>query len=189
METDAEFLEGKLLVAMPGMGDHRFEHAVIFICSHSEGGAMGLIVNKPARNLNFPDLLDQLKIDPPKDDNVPDIYMGGPVEHGRGFVLHSLDYDVPDSTMSVPGGFGMTATVDVLRDIADGVGPAKALLALGYSGWAPGQLEGEFQRHGWLACDADHTLIFAVEPEKRWEAAMEKIGIDPRLLSAEGGRA
>ena len=188
MSNEAEFLTGKLLVAMPGMGDPRFAKAVIFMCEHSSGGAMGLMVNKPAPELRFGDLLRQLKIEANAKAGTQ-IYFGGPVEHGRGFVLHSSDYDLAESTMNVTSCFGMTATVDVLRDIAEGTGPQKALLALGYSGWAPGQLEGELQANGWLTCDADEALIFATEPGQRWDAAMKKIGIDPRLLSAEGGRA
>lgn len=190
MEQEAEFLTGKLLVAMPGMGDPRFDKAVIFMCAHSSDGAMGLVVNKPAPELQLTDLLEQLEIN--TDAKVKpgtDIYVGGPVEHGRGFVLHSSDYELPDSTMTVTDRIGMTATVDVLRDIAEGVGPRKTLLALGYSGWAPGQLERELQANGWLICDADETILFANKPDTRWKATMDKLGIDPRVLSAEGGRA
>lgn len=186
--TDAEFLTGKLLVAMPGMGDARFERAVIFICAHSGEGAMGLMINKPTPELKFADLLEQLEI-PISGDPATQIYVGGPVEHGRGFVLHSSDYELPDATMCVNPRFGMTATIDVLRDIAEGHGPRKSLLTLGYSGWAPGQLEGELRANGWLICDADEGLIFGTEPDARWNATLERIGVDPRLLSGDGGSA
>ncbi|MHA3978025.1 YqgE/AlgH family protein [Halovulum sp. GXIMD14794] len=189
MNDTPAFLEGKLLVAMPGMGDLRFERAVIFMCAHSSDGAMGLMVNKRADELTFPDLLQQLEIPISGRIKGPPVYFGGPVEHGRGFVLHSGEYSVEGATMPVLGGFGMTATLDILRDIAEGNGPQSSLLALGYAGWGPGQLEQEFQANGWLTCDADEALVFHTRPEDRWASAMERIGIDPRLLSAEGGRA
>lgn len=184
-----EFLDGKMLIAMPGMGDLRFERSVIFMCAHSDEGAMGLMINKPAPELRFADLLEQLEIDKGPLMHDTDVFFGGPVEHGRGFVLHTMDYEVEDSTMRVSPVFGMTATIDVLRDIADGAGPREALLCLGYAGWGPGQLEGELQKNGWLTCDADEALIFETKSADRWSAALGRIGIDPRLLSAEGGRA
>ncbi len=187
--SDTEFLNGKVLVAMPGMGDPRFERSVVYMCAHSSDGAMGLIVNKPASDLTFDELLSQLGIDTDAPDRAPQIYMGGPVENGRGFVLHSGEYALEGSTMQVDNGFGMTATVDILRDIAQGKGPDEALLALGYAGWGPGQLEGELRSHGWLTVDADAALVFDTDPEVRWEAALARLGIDPRLLSAEGGQA
>jgi putative transcriptional regulator len=189
MEQEAEFLEGRLLVAMPGMGDPRFEHAVIYICAHNDESAMGLIVNKPAPDVRFGDLLEQLNI--PTGEAIGDkqVYFGGPVEHGRGFVLHSGEYYVPESTLQIAGGASMTATVDILRDIASSKGPKDALMTLGYSGWGPGQLESELQANGWLTCDADEDILFHISPEKKWEAALRRIGIDPRLLSSEGGRA
>ncbi|WP_112322334.1 YqgE/AlgH family protein [Oceanibium sediminis] len=184
-----EFLDGKLLVAMPGMGDPRFDHSVIFMCAHSEEGAMGLMINKPARELSFKELLSQLEVSEETPPKAPDIYFGGPVEHGRGFVLHTADYRIDGATMDVEGGFAMTATLDILRDIAGGRGPSQSLLTLGYAGWAPGQLESEIQANGWLVADADASLLFDLDPKQRWAAAMEKIGIDPRLLSSDGGRA
>lgn len=189
MESKPEFLNGKMLIAMPGMGDPRFERAVIYLCAHSPDGAMGLMINKPARELSFRDLLKQLGIETGKGPASPPIFFGGPVEHGRGFVLHTGDYNAEGSTMEVDNGFGMTATVDILRDIATGHGPRAALLALGYSGWGPGQLEGELRANGWLAVDADEELIFETAPGQRWEKALGRLGIDPRLLSASGGRA
>ncbi len=189
MEEQPHFLEGQVLVAMPGMGDPRFARSVVFICSHSAEGAMGLIINKPAQELDFSDLLNQLQIPVESEHASPPVYFGGPVEHGRGFVLHTADYSCEGATLEVEGGFGMTATLDILRDMARGKGPRGALLALGYAGWAPGQLETEFQANGWLACDADEALLFGTAPEARWAAALERIGIDPRLLSSEGGNA
>jgi putative transcriptional regulator len=184
-----DFLDGQLLISMPGMGDSRFERAVIFLCAHSAEGAMGLIVNKPAPELRFVDLLGQLKIPcrgvPPE----TRVHFGGPVEHGRGFVLHSSEYEVEGSTLKVGEAFGMTATVEILRDMAQGTGPARALLALGYAGWGPGQLESEIQANGWLTAPAAPELVFGAQDAGKWAAALKSLSIDPRLLSAEGGRA
>lgn len=189
-DPSPQFLDGQLLIAMPGMGDMRFERSVIFLCAHSAEGAMGLIVNKPAPELRFADLLEQLKITPGAG-GLPEtrVHFGGPVEHGRGFVLHSADYRVEGASLAVSDRFAMTATVDILRDMARGKGPDRALLALGYSGWGPGQLEGEIQANGWLTAPADPDLVFGNRDSGKWEAALRSIAIDPRLLSAEGGRA
>jgi len=186
---DPSFLAGQLLIAMPGMGDLRFDRSVIFLCAHSAEGAMGLIVNKPAPDLNFADLLAQLKI--PASVELADtrVHFGGPVEHGRGFVLHSAEYTVQESSLAVSSDFAMTATVDILQDLARGAGPARSLLALGYAGWGPGQLEGEIQANGWLTAPADAELVFGLRDSEKWGAALRSISIDPRLLSAEGGRA
>jgi putative transcriptional regulator len=182
-------LTAKLLIAMPGMGDPRFDRSVIFLCAHSEDGAMGLIVNKPAPDLAFRDLLEQLGIaQGPGTIRVP-VHMGGPVEHGRGFVLHSADYGRPGSTLGIDGRFGMTATLEILEDIAKGRGPKSAILALGYAGWGPGQLEGEIQRNGWLTCDASEGLVFETPDPEKWAGALGEIGVDARLLSSTGGRA
>ena len=182
-------IEGKLLIAMPGMGDPRFEKAVIFMCAHSEDGALGLIVNKPAPDLEFSSLLEQLGIEvgPPQRDIR--VHFGGPVEHGRGFVLHSGDYLSDSSTLRVSETFGMTATLDVLEDIARGTGPQSALLALGYSGWGPGQLEAEIMSNGWLTCDAQPDLVFGDDDETKWTAALKSMGVDALMLSSEAGRA
>ena len=183
------FLDGQLLIAMPGMADMRFSRAVIFLCVHSPEGAMGLIVNKPAPDLRFADLLKQLEIPMgPAAEQAP-VHFGGPVQHGRGFVLHSRDYSVPGASLAVNDAFAMTATLDVLQDMARGAGPERAILALGYSGWGPGQLEGEIQANGWLVAPADAEVVFDVPNAEKWEAALRRISIDPRLLSAEGGRA
>lgn len=182
-------LDGKLLIAMPGMGDTRFDKSLIYICAHSEDGAMGLIVNKPAIDLQFSDLLDQLEITPAQSFRPIEVHFGGPVEHGRGFVLHSKDYIAEDSTLEVNDDFGMTATLDILEDISKGNGPNSCLLALGYAGWGPGQLEDEIRANGWLTCDADAGLVFSDDNKAKWASAIESMGIDPRLLSAEGGSA
>jgi putative transcriptional regulator len=187
-ERDAKFLDGQLLIAMPGMGDLRFERTVIFLCAHSAEGAMGLIVNKPAPELSFADLLAQLKIPASADLQRGRVHFGGPVEHGRGFVLHTSDYSVRESS-PVSSEFAMTATIDILQDMAKGTGPEQALLALGYAGWGPGQLEAEIQANGWLVAPADVGIVFGHNDGDKWSAALRSISIDPRLLSAEGGRA
>lgn len=182
-------LAGKVLLAMPGMGDPRFERSVIFLCAHSDDGAMGLIVNRPATDISFPQLLSQLSISHRDDVPVPQVHLGGPVEHGRGFVLHSDDYTRTDATLPVPGGFGMTATTDVLEDIAVGAGPRSALLALGYSGWGPGQLESEIAGNAWLVGDAFADLVFADDSSGKWAGVLHRMGIDPITLSGSAGRA
>jgi putative transcriptional regulator len=182
-------LTGRLLVAMPGMGDPRFDRSVIFMCAHSPEGSMGLIVNKPTPGVTMDALLDQLDIatGPGSKDRI--VHFGGPVEHGRGFVLHSGDYNVNRSTLKVCDRFGMTATLDVLDHIARGIGPARSMLMLGYSGWGPGQVEDEIARNGWLVVDATEALVFSPDDGRKWEAALRSLGIDPLLLSAAAGRA
>jgi putative transcriptional regulator len=182
-------LQGKLLIAMPGMGDPRFEHSVVFLCVHSPREAMGLIVNKPAAGLGFRDLLAQLDIPPGPDCADHRVHFGGPVEHGRGFVLHSNDYSANSSTLRVNDRFGMTATLDVLEDMARGMGPAQAMLMLGYAGWGPGQLEREIAQNGWLTADATPDLVFAADDGGKWARALATLGIDPLLLSASAGHA
>jgi putative transcriptional regulator len=182
-------LDGKLLIAMPSMGDPRFQRSVIYMCAHSDEGAMGIIVNKPAHDLNFRDLLSQLNIETGEGGQEIRVHFGGPVEHGRGFVLHSNDYDSNESTLKVDDAFGMTATVDILEDISRGAGPQHCLLALGYSGWGPGQLEGELQANGWLTCDATPDIVFAASDHEKWERALATLGITPSFLSGMGGTA
>lgn len=182
-------LVGKLLVAMPALGDARFEHSVILICAHSAEGAMGLIVNKPLNELSFSDLLTQLNIPRAPDGRDIRVHFGGPVERGRGFVLHSGDYPGGPSTMRIGGSLGMTATLDVLEAIARGEGPREALLALGYAGWGPGQLESEILRNDWLTSDPEPDLIFAPDDRAKWLAALRAMGVDPRTLSSQAGRA
>lgn len=183
-------LTGKLLIAMPDMGDMRFEHSVVFLCSHADEGAMGLIVNKPAADVRLADLLKQLEIKPDTPDRgrMP-VYFGGPVETARGFVLHSGDYDASLHSMKVSEGFSMTATLDILEDIATGHGPQRALMMLGYAGWGPGQLESEISMNGWLTADADPDLVFGLPDDGKWEAALKTLGVDPLTLSASAGRA
>jgi putative transcriptional regulator len=182
-------LGGSLLIAMPGMGDPRFAHSVVLICAHSPEGSMGLIVNKPAPDLSFAGLLDQLKIPRAPEGRDIRVHFGGPVERGRGFVLHSPEYSAGRATMKVRGGFGMTATLDVLQALAKGRGPDRALLALGYAGWGPGQLEAEIGRNDWLTGDGGADLIFSADDGGKWTAALRGMGIDPISLSHTAGRA
>jgi putative transcriptional regulator len=189
------YLEGQLLVAMPVMTDRRFARSVIYMCAHSAEGAMGLIVNQRAPHIGFRELLKQLKITPDNGDGIVvaraemDVHVGGPVETGRGFVLHSADYYVADSTLAIDEGVSLTATIDILKAIAAGKGPDKAILALGYAGWRAGQLESEIAANGWLHCPADLDLLFDRNLEQKYERAMSKIGIDPSHLVSEAGHA
>jgi putative transcriptional regulator len=195
--TDGQgYLDGQLLVAMPVMEDERFARSVIYVCAHSSEGAMGIIVNRPAGSIDFPELLVQLDIIKKSDQiKLPEtaesmkVLKGGPVETGRGFVLHSSDFFIKDATLPIDDGICLTATVDILRAIAHGAGPKHAILALGYAGWAPGQLETEIQGNGWLHCAADADLIFGRNVEDKYSRALHKIGIDPAMLSAEAGHA
>jgi putative transcriptional regulator len=189
-------LRGKLLVAMPGMSDPRFDRSVIFVCAHSDSGAMGVIVNKAAPMMYFADLVEKLDIAPEggpskiaADIMRKPVLFGGPVEQFRGFVLHSADYHTPETSPQLSDGIALTATLDVLRDIALGHGPSRAILMLGYAGWTAGQLDDEIQRNGWLHCDTDSDLVFAEDILVKYGRAMAKIGIDPRMLSADVGHA
>jgi putative transcriptional regulator len=190
------YLDGQVLVAMPTMRDERFSRAVIYLCAHSDEGAMGIVVNQPAPNIRFRELLVQLDVVPasnlieipPRADSVR-VLKGGPVETGRGFVLHSADFFIENSTLSIDDGICLTATLDILKAIARGQGPVSAVLALGYAGWAPGQLESEIHANGWLHCDADPDLIFGGDVESKYAHAMSKIGIDPAKLSSDAGHA
>jgi len=189
MNIDFVDLSGKLLIAMPGMGDPRFEKSVIFMCAHSADGSMGLIINKPASDLRLKDLLKQLDISPGDQSDGMPVHFGGPVEHGRGFVLHSGEYMIPNSTLRVDDRFGMTATLDILQAMAEGGGPERRILALGYAGWGSGQLEEEIQRNGWLTCEALPDIVFSTDDEGKWVAALASLGIDPIMLSPQAGRA
>lgn len=181
-------LTGKIVIAMPGIMDPRFDRSVIFICDHGEDGAMGLIVNRTVPKLDFADLMQQLEIE--LDEPTPrPIHFGGPVEPQRGFVLHTGDYDSDATSLEIDGTFAMTATLDVLRDIATGGGPARALVALGYAGWKPRQLEGEIAGNDWLIADATPDMVFDENNDGKWVAALGSLGINPLLLSADGGRA
>ncbi len=181
-------LTGKLLLAMPGMGDMRFDHSVVFLCEHSPKGAMGLIVNKPAQDLALGEVLEQLDIAVTPDVCQMPVHFGGPVETSRGFVLHSGDYTSQLQTLKIGDSFGMTATQDILEDIGRGSGPAQSLMMLGYAGWGPGQLEQEILANGWLTCDARSDLVFGNSPEK-WQSALKSLGVDPLGLSGTAGRA
>src|SRR3954462_14573366 len=190
------YLDGQMLIAMPTMRDERFTRSVIYVCAHSSEGAMGIVVNQPAPNINFPDLLVQLEVIPatdliqlPRRAGTVKVLGGGPVETGRGFVLHSADFFIENSTLPIDDGICLTATVDILKAIAHGEGPQSAVLALGYAGWSPGQLENEITDNGWLNCDADSELIFGQDVGAKYEKAMRKIGIDLGKLSSEAGHA
>src|SRR5665213_344425 len=190
------YLDGQMLIAMPAMNDERFARAVIYVCAHSSEGAMGIIVNHPAGNIRFPDLLVQLEVIPaaerielPTQAEDVKVLKGGPVETGRGCVLHSADFFIENSTLPIDEGICLTATLDILKAIATGGGPVSAILALGYAGWAPGQLENEIQQNGWLHCQADRELIFGTDTGAKYETALRKIGIDPGMLSSEAGHA
>ncbi|MEO1104621.1 MAG: YqgE/AlgH family protein [Devosia sp.] len=196
MPTDDGYLEGHCLIAMPQMADTRFEKAVVFLCAHSAEGAMGIIVNKPAANVSFVDLLAQLDVIDDEDQiRLPEavqrvaVHNGGPVDTGRGFVLHTSDFRLKEATLVTSNDVCLTATVEILRAIASGGGPEHALLALGYAGWAPGQLENEISNNGWLHCEADHDLLFEGDLESRYERAIQKLGFDPALLSSVAGHA
>ncbi|WP_073250491.1 YqgE/AlgH family protein [Shimia gijangensis] len=182
-------LTGKILIAMPGMGDPRFAHSVVLMCAYSTDGAMGLIVNKSVEGMSLDALLDQLSIEHEGQAGTAGLYFGGPVETGRGFVLHTPDYHSNLSTMDIDGRFAMTATQDILEDIASGGGPSSALVALGYSGWGPGQLEAEIAANGWLIAEPSQALVFEEDDAKIWSEAMKSLGIDPITLSATAGRA
>ena len=193
---DQGYLDGQLLIAMPVMGDPRFERSVIYMCAHSSEGAMGIMVNRPAGSIDFPELLVQLDIIKESDQiKLPEtaesmkVLKGGPVDTGRGFVLHSSDFYIENATLRIDDGICLTATVDILKAIASGSGPKHAILALGYAGWAPGQLENEIQGNGWLHCDADQDLIFGDDVEEKYIRALRKIGIDPGMLSNDAGHA
>lgn len=190
------YIDGQYLIAMPTMEDGRFAHSVIYVCAHSEEGAMGIVLNQPAPNITFRQLLGQLNIIDPDDDasmaiefSDRKVYRGGPVDAGRGFVLHSDDYFLDETSLKIEEGVVLTATVEVLRAIASGNGPKKSLLALGYAGWAPGQLEAELHANGWLTCETDPSLIFEGEGNQKWHNALDILGIDPGMLSSDVGQA
>ena len=190
------YLDGQILVAMPTISDDRFTRTVIYLCAHSSERAMGIVINQPAPHIDFGDLLVQLEVIPdnrlielPSRAGEVKVLKGGPVETGRGFVLHSADFFIENSTLPIDNGICLTATLDILKAIARGQGPTSAVLALGYAGWAPGQLESEIHANGWLNCDADPELVFSTRAELKYESALRKIGIDPAKLSSDAGHA
>jgi putative transcriptional regulator len=190
------FLDGQMLIAMPSMRDERFARTLIYMCAHSSEGAMGIVVNQPAADISFPDLLMKLDVIPgneriqlPRRAGTITVLKGGPVETQRGFVLHTADFFIENSTLPIDEGICLTATLDILKAIARDEGPASAVLALGYAGWAPGQLENEIQHNGWLHCTADSDLVFGSDNGGKYEKAMGKLGIDLGMLSSEAGHA
>lgn len=188
LDRQSGFLAGQFLIAMPGMEDPRFARTVIYLCAHDQEGAMGLVVNRTLDSLKFPDILDQLGINSTIHVRNRPVYAGGPVEAGRGFLLHSVDYMV-DGSLNVDGKLALSATLDVLEALAENRGPAHSLFALGYAGWAAGQLDFEIQENGWLTAPASPDVIFDADNEGKWERAMAQIGISPEQLSGQAGRA
>lgn len=189
LANGSPWMTGRILLAMPAMGDPRFHRAVIFICAHDANGAMGLVINQTMPGLEFTELLDQLHIpaDPKRTENRT-VLSGGPVEATRGFVLHTGDYAQKD-TIRVNDRFSVTGTIDALKAIASGAGPREMLFLLGYAGWGAGQLDQELQENAWLVADSDPRIIFGADPEAKWDEAMKSLGIDAAMLSADAGRA
>ncbi len=186
--TDTPFLTGHFLIAMPGMPDPRFNRAVVYLCAHNADGAMGLVINRLFEPLSFKELMSQLSIKVGDYSRDVKVHFGGPVESGRGFVLHSDDY-AGEGTMPVAKGVALTATVDILKSLAEGQGPKRCFLALGYAGWAPGQLDAELQANGWLHAEGDADLLFDGEIDTKWEKVLGRLGIRPEMLSSEAGHA
>jgi putative transcriptional regulator len=187
-EDEEGYLTGQLLIAMPSIGDPRFERTVIYLCAHSADGAMGLVINKLVDEIDFDELLEQLGVDAEDPHQGMHVHFGGPVETGRGFVLHTTDYR-QDSTLVVNDDVALTATIDILRSIAGGKGPRRCLFALGYAGWSAGQLDEEIQANGWLHVPADLPLIFDADVDSKWSQAIQKVGIDVSFLSSDAGHA
>ena len=190
------FLDGQMLVAMPNMTDDRFARSVVYMCAHSEEGAMGIVINRAATKIKFTELLVQLDVIEKTDAvalpinvEATQVLKGGPVETGRGFVLHSSDFFIDNSTLSIDEDVSLTATIDILRALAKGAGPSKAVLALGYAGWQAGQLESEMQQNGWLNVPADPALIFDPTLDTKYARAVNYLGIDLARLSPHAGRA
>lgn len=182
------YLAGQLLIAMPSMEDPRFARTVICLCAHSAEGAMGIVLNKPLEGLSFDDLLGQLGLDPIPPQRRIRLVSGGPVEGGRGFVLHSADWET-EGSLRVSDDVALTASVDILKAIAGGGGPKQGFLALGYAGWGPGQLESEIQQNAWLNVPADQALLFGEQPDQLWRQALGKLHVDPAALSGFAGHA
>jgi putative transcriptional regulator len=187
MDEQPRFLSGQLLLAMPGIGDPRFEKAVIAMCVHDENGALGIGLGRIVPRITFHALLKQLDIDPGVAPDVP-IHLGGPVEPQRGFLLHSPDWGGQES-VGVAGRWTLTATLDILKAIAEGRGPTRWIAALGYAGWGAGQLEQELCGNGWFPTPGDERLLYECDVNSRWAAAFQSAGVDPRLLTADFGTA
>jgi putative transcriptional regulator len=186
--ASSTWLTGQLLIAMPGMPDLRFARAVIYLCSHGPNGAMGLVLNRLFTEATFPILLEQLNIT--MSDETPDlpVHFGGPVETGRGFVLHTSDY-LHEGTTQIDDNICVSATIEILQAIADGHGPERVMMALGYTGWGSGQLDDEMMANGWLTAPADDDILFGDNIERKWEHALAKMGISPVMLSGDAGHA
>ena len=188
--SDADFLSGRLLIAMPGIGDPRFERAVVFLCAHDAEHAIGLAVNRPVDGLTLESLFERIGLEPPLSRLADEpVLMGGPVERERGFVLHTDDYLLDDVSMPVVSGLALTTTRDVLQAMGGATPPRRAILALGYAGWGPGQLDREVRENVWLVCDPDEALIFGDDFDHKWSRALEKLGVSPAMLSEVGGQA
>lgn len=188
LNKEEGYLTGQLLIAMPSMFDLQFAHTVIYICIHSPEGAMGLVLNRPVKEFSFPQLMQLLEVETSEVAREIQIYLGGPVESGRGFVLHSSEYAQSD-TIVIDGNVCLTSTTDILRDIADNHGPKRSLIALGYTGWGPGQLDHELVKNSWLQAPADDALIFDINIQNKWKHSITKLGIDANSLSSEAGHA
>ena len=188
LASNTDGFAGQLVVAMPQMQDPRFARTVIYMCAHTPEGAMGLVLNRLIHSITFPDLLEQLGIEPAISGEEIRVHFGGPVESGRGFVLHTAEYQ-REGTLPINSGIALTATVDILRDIARGAGPRQTLLALGYAGWGPGQLDAEIQANGWLQVPADEQLVFGRDLDSKWELALAKLGVEQGRLSGDAGHA
>jgi putative transcriptional regulator len=184
----AEFLTGQLLIAMPTMEDPRFAQSVIYVCAHTPEGAMGLVLNRPLERPKFDDLLRQLEVAPVPPARRIRLCAGGPMDNARGFVLHTTDW-TGEGSLQVDDGVALTASLDVLKAIAEGHGPREGLLALGYAGWGPGQLDAEIQQNAWLSVSADEAIVFGDDSDAKWRQALAKLHIDPLLLSGAAGHA
>jgi putative transcriptional regulator len=187
-DSSATSLTGQILIAMPAMGDPRFAQAVIYLCDHTANGAMGIVVNRPLDNPSFEDLLRHLNIDPAPPARTIRLCSGGPVDNARGFVLHSADW-TGEGSLRVDDGIALTASLEILKAIAGGGGPKQGVLALGYTGWGPGQLDAEMQQNAWLSAPADPALVFDDDNDSKWRRALAVLRIDPLLLSNAAGHA
>lgn len=188
--VEGAFLVGQLLIAMPGIGDPRFERALVLVCAHDPSHAMGIAVNRPVDGLTLPDLLGRLEVTPSPDMRQDLVLMGGPVERERGFVLHTADHPAGEHSLAIGDDLVLTATREILQTMADPkAAPRHAALALGYAGWGPGQLEKEIRENVWLTCEPDEALVFDGDHASKWSRALAKIGVDPSLLGFAAGRA
>jgi putative transcriptional regulator len=187
-DASADFLTGQLLIAMPAMEDPRFAQSVIYLCAHTPEGAMGLVLNRPLQRPKFDELLRQLDVTPVPPARRIRLCAGGPMDNARGFVLHTTDW-TGEGSLRVNDALALTASLDVLKAIAEGNGPREGLLALGYAGWGPGQLDAEIQQNAWLSVPADETIVFDADHDTKWRRALGKLNIDPLLLSGAAGHA